>query len=145
MGEWPKWKCRFEQYCLASRLAGRDEKRQVSTFLYCLAEDAEDVLDTKRISSGDKNKCDKVVEAFDNYFKVCKNIIFERARFNKRNQFLNESVEQFITEIHRMVENCEFGGMKDELICDRLVVGIHGESLSEHLQMEAELTLDRAK
>jgi len=92
-----------------------------------------------------KKNYDKVVEAFDNYFKVCKNVIFKRACFNKRNQLPNESAEQFITVIHRMAENCEFGNMKDELIRDRIVVGIRDKSLYERLQMEAELTLDKAK
>ena len=35
--------------------------------------------------------------------------------------------------------------MKDELICDCLVVGIQDNALSERLQMEPELTLDKAK
>ena len=74
-----------------------------------------------------------------------KNLIFERALFNKRSQLPNESVEQFITEIHRLGDNYEFGEMKEELIWDRLVVGIRDHALSEHLQMEAELTLDKAK
>ena len=85
------------------------------------------------------------MEAFDDYFTVRKNIIFERARFNKRCQLPSESVEQFITEVHRLGENCEFGPMKEELIRDRLVVGIRDQALSERLQIEAELTLDKAK
>ena len=48
-------------------------------------------------------------------------------------------------EIHRLAGNCEFGDMKDQLICDRLVVGIQDCALSEHLQLEADLTLDKAK
>ena len=70
------------------------------------------------------------------YFKVQKNIIFERAHFNKRCQLPNESVEQFITEAHRIGDNCKFGVMKEELIRDRLVVGICDHALSEHLQID---------
>ena len=143
--EWPKWKRRFEQYRLASGLSVTSEERQVSTLLYCLGEDAEDVLDTTRITSEDKKKYSKVIEGFDSYFKVRKNLIFERARFNKRNQLPHETAEQFITEVHRLAENCEFGPMKDELIRDRLVVGICDSTLSEHLQMEVELTIEKAK
>ena len=143
--QWPKWRCHFNQYCVVSGLVGREEEQQVSTLLYCLGEDAEDILGTTRIAVDNKKKYDKVAEAFDNYFKVCKNIIFERARFNKRNQLPNESAEQFITVMHRMAENCEFGNIKDELIHDRFVVGICDESLSKRLQMKAELTLDKAK
>ena len=85
------------------------------------------------------------MEAFDEYFMVRKNIIFERARFNKRCQLPSKSTEQFITEIHQLGENCEFGPMKEELIRDRLVVGICDHALSERLQIEAKLTLDKAK
>lgn len=57
----------------------------------------------------------KVGEAFDDYFKVCKNIIFEHTSLNKRNQLPNESIEQFIMEIHKMRDSYEFSVMKDEL------------------------------
>jgi len=100
----------------SSRFGGESEERQVSTLLYCLRENAEDVLDTTRISAEDKKKYAKVVEAFDAHFKVRKNIIFEHARFNNRYQLQGESVKQFITEVHRLAEYCEFRTMKDKLI-----------------------------
>jgi len=143
--EWPKWKRRFEQFRLASGLKDQAEDRQVSTLLYCLGEEAEEVLETTRISTADKKKYDKVMEEFDNYFQVRKNVIFERARFNKRNQLPEEPVEQFISEIHRLADRCDFKNMKDELIRDRLVVGIRDNALSERLQMEPDLSLDKAK
>ena len=114
--EWPKWKCRFEQYCQAAGLGGESEEQQVSTLLYCLNEDAEDVFDTTRISTEDKKKYTKVIETFDAHFKVRKNIIFEHARFNKHSQIPGESVDHFITELHRLAEHCEFGNMRDKLI-----------------------------
>jgi len=80
----------------------------------------------------DRKNYAKVTEEFDNYFKVRKNIIFERGRFNWRNQLPNESVEQFITEIHKLSDCCEFKEMKDELIRDRLVVGILDRALSSN-------------
>ena len=42
----------------------------------------EDVLDTTCIS--ESKKYSKVVEEFDNYFKVHKNMIYEHTWFNKR-------------------------------------------------------------
>ena len=92
------------------------EERQVSTLLYCLGKDAEEVLDTTLISEEDRKSYTKVIGEFDNYFKVRKNIIFECARFNRQNQLTSESAEQFITEVHRFADCCEFKGMKDELI-----------------------------
>ena len=142
--EWPKWKRRFEQYRQASGLVDKDELRQVSTLLYCLGGEAE-VLDTTRISAEDRNKYKNVVEEFDKYFKVKRNVIYERAWFNQRNQLPDEPADHFITEVHKLADNCEFGSMKEELVRDRLVVGIRDLALSERLQLESDLTLDKAK
>ena len=117
----------------------------MSTLLYCWEDEAEEILDTTRISAENKLKYRKVMEEFDNYFQVRKNVIFERACFNKRNQLSDEPVEEFIAEIHRLADRCDFKNMKDELIHDRLVVGIRDNALSEHLQVEPELTLGNAK
>ena len=108
----------------------KNEQRQVSTLLYCLGEDAEEVLDTTRISEEDRKKYEKVVEEFDNNFKVKKNVIYERARFNQRNQLPDEPADHFITEVHKLADNCKFGTMKEDLILDCLVVGIWDHALS---------------
>ena len=122
--EWPRWKRRFEQFRLASGLASESEERQVSTLLYCMGEAAEDTLSSTNISSEDRKKFESVMAKFDTFFKVRKNVIFERARFNSRKQGSNESVEQFITSLYQLAGNCEYGGLKEQLIRDRIVVGI---------------------
>ena len=72
--EWPKWKQRFEQYRLASGLVEKDEQRQVSTLLYCLGEEAEEVLNATRITEEEKKKYQRVIEQFDAYFQVRRNV-----------------------------------------------------------------------
>ena len=113
---WTKWKRRFEQYRFASGLADETGARQASALLYCLGEGAEDVLDTTGISDRDRNKYEVVLGKFDAHFAVTKNVIFERARFNKRKQEKGESIELFITDVHQLAESCEFGTLKNELI-----------------------------
>ena len=130
---------------VASGLSKEDEERQASTLLYCLGEEADDVLTSTNISTEDRKKYKQVLAKFDAHFKVRKNIIFERARFNRRMQEEEESVEQFITSLYSLADNCEYGNMKEELIRDRLVVGIKDVTLSERLQMDEALTLDKAK
>lgn len=143
--DWPKWKRRFEQFRSASGLITEDEVRQVSTLLYCLGEEADDVLTSTNISDGDRKKYDPVMAKLDEFFKVRRNVIFERARFNRRNQLEGESAEQYITALYSLVENCEYGNLRDEMLRDRLVVGIRDAALSERLQMDADLTLEKAK
>ena len=142
--EWPRWQRRFQQFRVASKLSKEDEERQVSTLLYCLGEQADDVLVSTNISEESRKKYDDILAKFDAHFRVRKNIIFERARFNRRIQE-DESVDQFITNLYSLADNGEFGNMKDELIRDCLVVGIRDVTLSERLQTDEALTLEKAK
>lgn len=97
--EWPRWKRRFEQFRSASGLAQEDQLRQVSTLLYCLGEEAEDVLTSTNITAEERANYASVLAKFDDFFQVRKNVIFERARFNRRNQLEGESAEQYVTAL----------------------------------------------
>ena len=143
--DWARWKARFEQFRLASGLSTESETRQVSTLLYCIGQDADNVLTSTNISDDDRKKYTSVMAKFEEFFKVRKNTIYERARFNRRDQREGESSEQYITALYELVKNCEYGDLRDEMLRDRLVVGIRDKELSEKLQMDADLTLERAK
>ena len=143
--DWPRWKQRFEQFRVASGLVDQDAKKQVSTLLYCLGEQAETVLSSTNISEEQRKVYDSVIGKFDSFFKVTRNVIFERARFNRRVQLEGESAEQFIVELYNLVEFCNYGDLASEMIRDRLVVGIRDRRLSERLQLDSELTLEKAK
>ena len=71
-------------------------------------------------------------------------MIFERAKFNRCNQLPGETVEQYISELYALVETCEHGNLTKEMLRGR-IVGIRDEAMSKHLQLNPELTLDKAK
>ena len=143
--QWPKWKRRFEQYRVAAGLLKEPEERQVSTLLYCLGEEAEDILMSTNISEDQRKQYVAVLSKFDGFFRVRKNVIIERAKFNRRSQLLDEPAEQFIASLYNLAADCNFGDLKDQLIRDRIVVGIRNQALSEQLQSDPELTLEKAK
>ena len=138
--DWQRWKKSLS----SSGLASENEQRQVSTLLYCLGEQAEDVLSSTGISEENRKKYSEVMNTFDDYFQVRKNVIFERARFNRRNQLLGETVEEYVTVLFNLVDSCNYGELRDEMLRDRLVVGIRDMALSERLQMDSKLTLGKA-
>ena len=47
---WPSWIKRFEQYRIALSLDLKEEERQVSSLIYSMGEEAEDILETFRLS-----------------------------------------------------------------------------------------------
>ena len=144
--QWTRWKRRFEQYRIASGLNKEDEPRQVCVLLYCMGQDAEDVLTSTKVTADDRKEYKKVMDKLEEFFKVRRNVIFERARFNRRDQLPGETAEAYITALYSMIDACEYDErFKDEMLRDRLVVGIRDKALSERLQMDADLKLETAK
>lgn len=75
--DWPRWKKRFLQFRDTSNLSAATEPRQVRTLLYCLGEDADDVLTSTNVIDEERKKIDDVLAKFDVFFNVRQNVIFE--------------------------------------------------------------------
>uniref|UniRef100_A0A1A8CXN4 Gypsy retrotransposon integrase-like protein 1 n=1 Tax=Nothobranchius kadleci TaxID=1051664 RepID=A0A1A8CXN4_NOTKA len=142
--QWEKWIRRFERFRLASNLHLSSEANQVNTLIYCMGDEADDILRGQALSDIQRQQYQAVRDALDTYFVPRKNIIYERARFNQRTQQANEAVDSFVTALYALAENCGYGALHDELIRDRLVVGLRDISLAERLQMDKDLTLEKA-
>ena len=52
-------------------------------------------------------------------------------------------MDEFITDLYTLAKYCEYGELHDELIRDR-IVGIRDAKLLEKMQIEPELTPERA-
>ena len=144
-GRWREWKSRFERYRIASELDDKSEGVQVSTLIYVMGKEAEGAFKALRFTAeGDDKKYEKVIEAYTAYFQPKVNVIHERAMFNTRAQAMGETAENYIRDLYILADMCDYKNVKDEMIRDRLVVGIYDKELSLKLQMEAELTLDKA-
>ena len=142
--QWPGWSRRFERFRTASGLVEKEDAMQVSTLVYSMGAQAEDVLACLTLTEEQRTKYADVKAGLDGYFVKKRNVIFERAKFNQRRQTRDEPVETFITALYSLAEHCEFGTLREELIRDRLVVGLRDAKLSEALQMDSDLTLSTA-
>ena len=143
--DWSRWKRRFEQFRVASGLDSESGAKQVSMLLYCMGGEAEMVLTSVGVKKKEKEEYEEVMRKLDKHFQVRRNVIFERARFNRRDQLDGETAEKYITELYSLVEHCDYGTMTEEMLRDRLVVGIRDKTMSEKLQLDQDLTLERAK
>ena len=65
-----EWKRRFEQFRVASGLYEESDECQVSTLLYCLGEEAEDVLVSTHVTPEERKTYKDVVGKLDEFFKV---------------------------------------------------------------------------
>ncbi|UYV84065.1 hypothetical protein LAZ67_X001038, partial [Cordylochernes scorpioides] len=143
--EWPKWRKRFERYLVVSGMKKKEEADKIDLFMYLMGDRADDIFRTFKFEKEEEaTKIDSVLKAFDSHFCVRKNIIYERAKFNSRIQEDREPVDEFITSLYKLADSCEFEGLHEQLIRDRIVVGVRDKALSERMQLDSELTLEKA-
>ena len=105
---------------------------------------ADDILHSFGLSEEDQKNYTVVKDRFERHFVKRRNVIYERAKFNSRKQQEGEPVDMFITDLYSLAEHCSFGDLRDELIRDRIVVGLRSAALSEKLQLDPDLTLESA-
>ena len=139
---WPQWIKRFERYRVASGLSDRDGPVPVSTLIYAMGEEAEEIFSSFELQEADSSNYSRVKDYFAKHFVKRHNPIYERARFNQRLQQQGETVDSFLTALHSLAEHCEYGTLRNQMIRDSLVVGLLDANLSERLQLEADLKLE---
>ena len=140
--EWAYWKKRFERYHTATKLDKEEGCVQVSTLIYALGPEAENIFSLFTFARGEDTDHDAVLERFNTYFISKRNVIHERACLYQRAQRPGERAETFIRTLYELSEHCDFGAQREEHIRDRIVVGILDKELSRKLQLIPNLTLE---
>jgi len=143
--EWQKWIRRLERFRVASGLSKKDEPSQINTLIYSMGDRADDILHTFTLTEEEEKKYSVIVDKFEAHFVKKRNVIFERAKFNQRSQQPGESVEAFITSLHSLAEHCSYGELREEMIRDRIVVGLQNGRLAEKLQLTLEKAVNQAR
>ena len=154
--QWPEWRERFCRYRIATRLHKDDGDIQVSSLIYAMGRQAENIFKSFRFESREpsdidpapadpKDDFDIVLEKFEQYFVPKRNTIHERALFYQRSQQPGESVEAFVRSLHELAAHCRFEEKESEHVRDRLISGMLDKDMSLKLQLEQDnLTLEKA-
>ena len=141
---WGTWSQRFLRYVTISNLSNRSEKEKIDVLLYTMGAKSEDILKQIMPDMPDTTTLDVLIKKFKDYFEPKKNVVFERFKFNSRVQQPGETADTFITSLYSLADSCEYGDIKEELIRDRIVIGISDARTSERLQMISDLKIEKA-
>ena len=141
--DWPIWKRNFLRYHTASELDKKSEAVQVANLIYAMGPEADRILDNFTMTADDRGKLDPILRKFDEYFTPKRNVIHERAQFYKCSQKEGESVDEYVRRLYEAAQYAEFND-KEDTIRDKLVLGLVDSEISEKLQLEDNLTLERA-
>lgn len=96
-----------------------------------------------RMGLSERDNFWKVLKQVEAHFKMIGNVIYRRFHFNNREQLLGESAHEYVTTVKSLADQCEYGHLRDEMVRDRLIVGIISENARqdmldncEHLSLE---------
>ena len=134
-GDFKSWFTRFERYRMCTKLNNESDEIQISTLLYVMGEQSENILQSFALSDDDSKKYDTVSKSFKDYFQPCENILSLRKKFYRRMQQSAESAEQYIRSLYELSGRCDFGANKDTVIRDQLLIGMSDKGLSDKLEM----------
>ena len=100
----------------ATEKTEKSEEIQCATFLSLAGEAAIEVFETFQFSEAEANKLAPLIKKFEEFCTPKKNVTHERHVFNLRRQQTGESFENFVTDLRRLVKNCEYGDLTDSIL-----------------------------
>ena len=84
------------------------------------------------------------LKALEAYFKPKTNVVYERFMFNSATQSSEEGIDEFVNRLRKMASSCKYGALTDEMIRDRIVIGVRDKAPKLRLLKEDELDLNKA-
>ncbi|XP_068681210.1 uncharacterized protein [Montipora foliosa] len=142
---WKKFKQKFTNYEIATGINEKESAIRVATLLTVIGNDAYDVFNMITWDAeGDDKRIDKVLQKFEEHCEPKKNVTYERYQFFSRAQKSGETIDEYVTELRKLSETCEFGTLRNSLIKDRIVLGVNNCTTRERLLGVHVLTLEKA-
>ena len=129
LDEWPLRHWFFWAIAYGIRLCEGSSIKQVIPLLNCPAEDVESVLNSKNATENERNTMTLPWGSLTLFSEVRRSVIYKQAQVNRWSLEPGETSEQFIMALNELADNCKYGEMKDEMICDEVVSGIRDNSL----------------
>lgn len=140
--EWTTYVERLDQYCVANDIP---EGKKVAVLLSVMGAKTYNLLRSLLAPTKPADKAYKdIVAVLQTHLNPKPLVIAERFRFHKRNQLKTESIAEFVAELRRLSEHCDFRENLSDSLRDRFVCGLHNENIQKRLLTERELTFQRA-
>ena len=138
------WKQVWDAYKTVTKLNEKESRFRVATFITCIGPDTLEVhIGLPFRSDEEKQDINVILNLWKSHCIGQTNVIYKRYKFNTRRQEPHELIDVYAAALRALAATCEFGELKDEMICDRLVCGIADNSVRRKLLQEPKLLLEK--
>ena len=141
--DWSLYTERLSQYFVANDIT--EDKKKVAVLLTVMGNKAYELLHSLLAPVvPSTKKYDELTAVLLGHLKPKPLVIAERFKFHHRNQRDGEKVAQYMAELRRLSEHCDFKDYLSEALRDRLVCGLRSEAIQRRLLSQKDLTLESA-
>lgn len=144
VANWEFFKQQWEDYEVATGLEKRDAKIRLATLRSVMGKECMQIFMNLKLTVEERKDIEICIGALEAHFKPKRNVVYERYKFNLCSQNAEESVDDYVNRLRKLPSSCQFGTLTDELIRDRLVLGITDRSTKLRLLKEDGLNLNKA-
>ena len=85
-----------------------------------------------------------LVSVLKEHYQPTTSTTVERYKFHTRVRKPHENVSEFVSELKKLAEKCEFKDTLNDMLKDKLVAGINDEKIQKRLLIEKDLTFEKA-
>lgn len=133
---WEKWLKSFQYFIIASNI--NEDQRKRALLLHLIEQECQKIFETLPFQGDTYQEAETCL---NNYFKVQKNVPYERSIFKNAKQNSSESIEQYVTRLRALAMYCEYGDKKNKHIRDQVIVGCRSSKFRTKLLEKKELSL----
>ena len=144
VSNWQYFRSSWKNYEIATELNKKDIPIRVATLLSVMGKECYQVYENLPMSEEERKDPEVILVSLGTHFEPQRNTIYERYVFNSAFQESNENIEQFLNRLRKLASTCVYATLLDELIRDRLVIGIRDNASRARLLRESSLTLSKA-
>ena len=140
---WEFFKQQWQDYEVATSLDQKSQSIRLATFRSVMGKECLDIF--LNLNCGTEElTINSALKALEDYFLPKKNVVYERYVFNSCFQAPEESIDCYANRLRKLASSCQFGALTEEMIRNRLVIGIQDKSTKARLLREKDLSLDKA-
>ena len=141
--DWVSYCERMQQYFTANDIATDDKKRAI-LLSTCGAETYQLIRSLVAPQKPTDKSLTDIITLVKDHHTPPPSAIVQRFRFHSRTQKEGETIADFIADLRKLSEHCDFGETLDHMLRDRLVCGIRDVRIQRRLLAEPDLTFKKA-
>ena len=140
---WEFFKQQWQDYEVATGLDQKSQSIRSATFRSVMGKECLQIFLNLNFGT-EVLTITSALKVLENYFLPKRNVVYERYVFNSCIQVPEETVDCYVNRLRKLAASCQFGALAEEMIRDRLVIGIQDKGTKARLLREKDLSLDKA-